>query len=148
MQCRHGLGARHPGLLGGEQTCVRWCRVHLQEPMGLTISRAICLQVTCRTAIWMGGRAGWRQNFSPLELGRPISDQLRHTQLGEQLTEAHKSYSSFTAWKSGWFYALWLSLAIQNHRAVPQLPAMGIQRESLKEKLKWMKATCSIVTLP
>lgn len=34
--------------------------------------------------------------MSPSELRRPISDQLRHAQLGEQLAEAHRSYSSFT----------------------------------------------------
>lgn len=60
--------------------------------------------------------------MSPLELGRPIADQLRHTQLGEQLTETIQN-----------------SLAIQNHRAAPHLPAInkkGIQRVLLKEKLK------------
>lgn len=34
--------------------------------------------------------------MSSPELGRPISDQLRCTQLGEQLTEANRCYSSFT----------------------------------------------------
>lgn len=33
--------------------------------------------------------------MSPSELRRPISDQLRHAQLGEQLAEVHRSYSSF-----------------------------------------------------
>lgn len=71
--------------------------MHILEHMGLTISRAVCLQVACRTAIWMGGRADWRQNVSSSPaLWRPVvSDQLRVIQLVEQLMEAHGSYSSF-----------------------------------------------------
>lgn len=98
LQGKHGFPARHPGLWSGEQTCVGCIFWSIW-------ARAVCLQVACRTAIWMGGRAGWRKNMSPSSaLWRlTVSDQLRHIQLGEQLVEAYRSYGCFATWKSVFF---------------------------------------------